>query len=52
VKWFFTDEPLRWQALRVLQHLASHPHEFIVPHLFLSEMIHVLARESPGRRAF
>lgn len=44
--WFFTDEPLRRQALAVRRHIRDEPDRFIVPHLFLSELIHVLARKS------
>lgn len=46
VKWFFTDEPLRQEALAVRAAVAERPRAFVVPHLFLSELIHVLARKS------
>ncbi|MBW2262787.1 MAG: type II toxin-antitoxin system VapC family toxin [Deltaproteobacteria bacterium] len=46
VKWFFTDEPLRREALAVRQAVADDPRRFVVPHLFYSELIHVLARKS------
>lgn len=44
--WFFTDEPLRDQALEVRAHLRDHPDAFVVPALFHSELVHVLARKS------
>ncbi|MFO8071060.1 MAG: type II toxin-antitoxin system VapC family toxin [Polyangia bacterium] len=52
VKWFFTDEPLRREALAVRAAVAENPRRFVVPHLFYSEMIHVLARKSGGDAAF
>ncbi len=52
VKWFFTDEPRREMALVVREHLAVHPERFVVPHLFLSEMAHVLSRKSGGDERF
>ena len=52
IKWFFTDEPRRARALAVREHLASQPQLFVVPPLFMSEMIHVLARKSAGEERF
>ncbi len=52
VKWFFTDEPARAHALDVRERLANWPSEFAVPHLFMSEMVHVLARKSGGDGVF
>jgi predicted nucleic acid-binding protein len=52
VKWFFTDEPRREQALGVREHLALRPERFVVPQLFMSEMLHVLARKSGGDERF
>jgi predicted nucleic acid-binding protein len=52
VKWFFTDEPLRAEALAVRAAVADEPRLFVVPHLFYSEMIHVLARKSGPDEAF
>lgn len=50
VAWFFTDEPLRPAALDVRSQLVDDPDRFFVPHLFFSELAHVLARKS-GRDA-
>lgn len=44
--WFFTDEPLRTEALSVRAALRDDPHRYLVPHLFHSELVHVLARKS------
>jgi predicted nucleic acid-binding protein len=52
VKWFFTDEPLRSQALAVRAHIANRPDTFFVPHLFITELVHVLARKSGRDEAF
>lgn len=52
VKWFFLDEPLRDLALKVRDRLCERPREFVVPHLFWSEMLHVLARKSGGDEVF
>src|SRR3990172_8779637 len=46
VKWFFVDEPGREKALEVRGHLVERPNQFMVPILFHSELIHVLARKS------
>ena len=46
VKWFFVDESLRDKALAVREVLAARPAEFVIPHLFHSEFVHVLARKS------
>ena len=51
-KWFFTDEPRRAQALAVRAHLANSPSQFVVPHLFMSEMLHVIARKSGNEERF
>jgi predicted nucleic acid-binding protein len=52
IKWFFTDELLRDEALAVRRELVQRPARFAVPHLFLSEVIHVLARKSAHDHAF
>ena len=52
VKWFFTDEPLRREALAVRQAVVDDPRRFVVPHLFYSELIHVLARKSGADAEF
>jgi predicted nucleic acid-binding protein len=52
VKWFFVDEPSRDQALAVRGRLSSRPESFLVPPLFHSEILHVLARKSQGDAAF
>jgi predicted nucleic acid-binding protein len=44
--WFFFDEPLRDVSLIVRARLRDQPHRFLVPHLFHSEIVHVLARKS------
>jgi predicted nucleic acid-binding protein len=46
VAWFFIDEPLRAAALAVRADLRDHPERYYVPHLFHSELAHVLARKS------
>ncbi len=50
--WFFIDEPLRAPALEVQRDLRDRPHAYAIPHLFHSELIHVLARKSGGDEAF
>ncbi len=52
VAWFFTDEPLRGPALAVRNHLRGAPGSYLVPPLFFSELIHVLARKSGRDGAF
>ncbi len=52
VKWFFLDEPLRAQALAVRADVAQRADRFVVPHLFMSELAHVLARKSKRDEAF
>ena len=46
VKWFFIDEPLRNEAIKVREALVQNTTSFIVPHLFFSELVHVLSRKS------
>lgn len=46
IKWFFTDEPGRDQALLVLQELTENPDEFLVPAFFFYEISAVLTRRS------
>jgi len=50
IGWFFTDEPHRELALAVRAHLREAPDGYVVPSLFHSELVHVLARKS-GRDA-
>jgi len=50
--WFFTDEPLRDQALAVRALLRDDPDSFVVPALFHSELVHVLARKSGRDETF
>lgn len=50
--WFFTDEPLRDEALAVRNDLRDDPDRYLVPHLFHSELVHVLARKSGRNTAF
>ena len=52
VKWFFVDEPLRGWALEVRACIADRPSAFFVPHLFFTELVHVLARKSGRDAAF
>ena len=52
VAWFFTDEPLREHALAVRGHLRDQPQRYLVPPLFHSELVHVLARKSGRNRRF
>jgi predicted nucleic acid-binding protein len=52
VAWLFTDEPQHREALRLLGRLREEPERFLVPHLFLSEVVHVLARKSGRDRTF
>jgi predicted nucleic acid-binding protein len=52
VKWFFLDEPHRDAALRVRDALIAAPANFAVPHLFFSELLHVLSRKSGADREF
>ena len=52
VAWFFTDEPLRDQALGVRGHLRDVPQCYVVPPLFHSELLHVLARKSGRNQQF
>jgi predicted nucleic acid-binding protein len=52
VPWFFEDEPLREQAIRVRAELRDAPHRFLVPALFHSELVHVLARKSARDEKF
>lgn len=44
--WFFTDEPLREQALLVKDDLGADPRRYLIPPLFHAELVHVLARKS------
>lgn len=46
VKWFFIDEPLRTKAMALQKKLVQSPLQFACPHLFYSELIHVLSRKS------
>jgi len=52
VAWFFTDEPLRTEALAVREMLRDRPASFVVPSLFHAELVHVLARKSARDFAF
>ena len=52
VGWFFTDEPQREISLAVRRHLRDSPGNYIVPPLFFSELVHVLARKSGRNAAF
>lgn len=50
--WFFVDEPHRREALEVRADLRDRPERFVVPALFHSELLHVLARKSGRDLAF
>ena len=52
VKWFFLDEPLREKALEVRSQLIAQPDRFLVPSLFHTELMHVLARKSKNDAHF
>jgi predicted nucleic acid-binding protein len=52
VKWFFTDEPLREKAIELRDVLVEKPLMFAVPHLFYSELIHVLSKKSGKKVQF
>lgn len=52
VPWFFTDEPSRTVAIVVRSEVRDEPERFVVPHLFYSELVHVLARKSGRDEAF
>jgi predicted nucleic acid-binding protein len=43
--WFFPDDHQHTRALAVRQALRDDPRAFVVPHLFFSELIHVLSRK-------
>ena len=46
VPWFFLDEPARDVALSIRTAIRDRPQDFVVPPLFHSELLHVLARKS------
>jgi len=46
VRWFFSDEPLHTEALAYCDQLVEQSTRAIVPHVFWSELVHVLARKS------
>jgi predicted nucleic acid-binding protein len=50
--WFFLDEPSRIAALGVRSQVYSRPGYFVVPHLFYSELVHVVSRKSGSDRQF
>ncbi len=52
VKWFFTGEPLRENALQVQSYALNHPREFIIPHLCYSELLQVITRKSNSDLVF
>lgn len=43
-KWFLPEEPLAEEARAVLHAIGNDPREFIVPELFMTELLAVLAR--------
>lgn len=44
LKWFVTQEPLKHQAMAILDDLQERPGEYIVPDLFMNELLAVLSR--------
>ena len=44
LKWFAAGEPLKDAALEVLDHLQEQPGQYLVPELFINEMLAVLCR--------
>lgn len=44
LKWFVADEPQKDEALAVLDDLANRPQEYLVPELFMNEILAVLCR--------
>ena len=44
--WFFADEPLREESLLLRRGVGEKPALYVVPCLFQSELLHVLARRS------
>lgn len=44
IKWFVTDEPLVEEARRVLEAIVASPETYLVPELFMNEMLAVLSR--------
>ena len=49
IKWFVKDEPLVAEAQRVLSEVEENPAAFVVPELFMNELLAVLCRMRPGR---
>ena len=52
VAWFFANEPMHLEALTVRGRVSDNPSMFLVPALFYSELVHVLARKSGGDASF
>lgn len=50
--WFFTNEPLRAEALTVRSDVRDDPSHYVVPPLLQAELVHVLARKSTQDEAF
>ncbi len=46
IKWYVENEPLRFEALQVLDQIRNQPDRFAVPELFFNEMLSVLCRLS------
>ena len=49
IKWFVTDEPLVAEAEDVLAEIGRDPSPFLIPELFMNELLAVLCR-LPGSR--
>lgn len=52
VPWFFTDEPRRVDALVARDAGRQQPERFVVPPLFHSEFVHVMARKAGREERF
>jgi len=52
IPWFLTDEPSRDLALTLGETVRDSPRSFVVPPLFHSEFVHVLARKSARDERF
>lgn len=51
IKWFVKDEPLVLEAANVLNEVGRDPSSFLVPELFMNELLAVLCRLPESRPA-
>ncbi len=49
IKWFVTNEPLATEAGRILARIERDPSSYIVPELFMNELLAVLCRLPSSR---